>query len=75
MSYIPGAQGAPLGDAILAGMGTGVIRDHRVIEEWLGEKVPVEPDRARSEEYARFYDLYRRSLEAAKPVFEAMTGD
>jgi len=75
MSYIPGAQGAPLGDAILAGMGTGAISDHRVIEEWLGEKVPVEPDPARSDEYARFYDLYKMCLEAAKPVYEAMHGD
>jgi len=75
MSYIPGAQGAPIGDAMLAGMGTGVISDHMVIERWLGEKVPVEPDPAKVKEYARFYDLYRKSLEATKPVFEAMPGD
>ena len=75
MSYIPGAQGAPLGDAILAGLGTGVVRDHRVIEAWLGEKVPVEPDEANRGEYRRHYSIYKDCLEAVKPVFRAMSGD
>jgi sugar (pentulose or hexulose) kinase len=74
MSYIPGAQGAPLGDAILAGLGTGVIKDHRVIETWLGEKVPVEPNEANGEVYSRYYGIYKECLEAAKPVFRAMAG-
>ena len=75
MSYIPGAQGAPLGDAILAGLGTGVVRDHRVIEAWLGEKVPVEPNEANGEVYSRYYGIYKDCLEAVKPVFRAMSGD
>jgi len=75
MSYIPRAQGAPLGGAILAGLGTGVISDHRVIEDWLGEKVAVEPHEANREEYSRFYSLYKECLEAAKPVFRAMSRD
>ncbi len=75
MSYIPGAQGAPLGDTVLAGLGTGMIGDHRVIEDWLGEKVPVTPNEADSKTYSRYYDLYKRTLEATKPVFGAMSGD
>jgi len=75
MSYIPGAQGAPLGDAMLAGLGTGVIRDHRIIEDWLGEKVPMEPNEANREEYDKHYGLYKECLKATKPVFRAMSGD
>jgi xylulokinase len=73
MSYIPDAQGAPLGDAMLAGLGTGVIPDHEVIEEWIGEKVAVRPDPESHERYSRYYELYRRCLEATKPVYRAMS--
>jgi len=73
MSYIPGAQGAPLGDAMLAGLGTGVISDHKVIEDWLPEKVPMTPRPDGIEAYARFYLLYKRSLEATAPLFREFT--
>jgi xylulokinase len=72
MSYIPGAQGAPMGDAIIAGMGTGVIKNYGVIEDWLGEKVAMEPNEENSREYGHFYSLYKDCLEATKPVFMEM---
>ncbi len=72
MSYIPGAPGAPLGDAILAGLGTGVIGDHRVIETWIPEKLPMEPKPANVKTYRRFYELYKTSLEATRPLFREM---
>jgi xylulokinase len=68
MDYIPGAQGAPLGDAILAGLGTGLLKDYRVIEEWLGEKVPMKPKNTM--EYQKYYGLYVSCLEAIKPLFK-----
>jgi xylulokinase len=68
MDYIPGAQGAPLGDAILAGLGTGVLKDYHVIEDWLGEKVPTRPQYV--EEYREYYELYVKTLEAVKPLFK-----
>jgi sugar (pentulose or hexulose) kinase len=73
MSYIPDAQGAPLGDAMLAGLGTGVIQDHGVIEEWIGRKVAMRPSPDSHEKYRRYYELYRRCLEATKPVYRAMS--
>ena len=72
MSYIPGAQGAPLGDAILAGLGTGTIRDHKVIEKWIPEKVPMKPIPENVKAYQRFYNLYKMSLEAIRPLFREM---
>jgi xylulokinase len=74
MSYIPGAQGAPLGDAILAGLGNGVIPDHRVIEKWILEKIPMRPIQENVKRYQHFYELYKISLEASKPIFREMTG-
>ncbi|MBN2336214.1 FGGY-family carbohydrate kinase [Candidatus Bathyarchaeota archaeon] len=72
MSYIPGAQGAPLGDAMLAGLGTGVIGDHKVIEDWIGEKVPMKPKPSSVKKYRRFYELYKQCLESTRPLFKAM---
>jgi hypothetical protein len=68
MDYIPRAQGAPLGDAILAGLGTRLLKDYRVIEEWLGDKVPMRPKNAG--EYQKYYELYVSCLEAVKPLFK-----
>lgn len=70
MSYIPGAQGAPLGDAILAGLGTKAILSHSVIDEWMPEKIEMSPDPKREEVYSHYYNLYRAALEASKPIFK-----
>jgi xylulokinase len=70
MSYIPGAQGAPLGDAILAGLGTGVLNDHKIIESWIPEKIPMKPIPENIPRYQTFYALYRESLEANRTLFK-----
>ncbi|TRO46408.1 hypothetical protein E2P65_05795 [Candidatus Bathyarchaeota archaeon] len=72
MSYIPDAQGAPLGDAILAGLGTGAIKDHTVIDQWIKQKTPTPPNPVDAEKYEKMYAVYKRSLEANEPVFKAM---
>jgi len=74
MSYIPGAQGAPLGDVILAGLGTGTIKDHKVIEKWIPEKVPMKPIPENVKAYQHYYKLYKMCLEASRPLFKEMAG-
>ncbi len=69
-AYIWDAQGAPLGDCILAGLGTGTICDHDVVESWLGEKTLVKPDPEASEVYRRYYSLYKKRLEANLLIFK-----
>ena len=73
MDYIPGAQGAPIGDAILAGLGTGVISEHKVIEKWISGKVPMKPNPENVKAYQHFYELYKISLKASQPIFREMT--
>jgi len=75
MSYIPDAQGAPLGDAILAGLGTGALKDHAVIDQWIKEKIPTKPNPENSETYDRMYAIYKKCLEANGAVFEAMSAN
>jgi xylulokinase len=74
MNYIPGAQGAPLGDAILAGLGTGVIGDYKVIEKWISGKVPMKPNPENVKKYQHYYELYKMSIEASQPLFKEMAG-
>ncbi len=74
MSHIPGAQGAPLGDAILAGLGTGVLKGPGIVEEWIGEKVETKPNPEKSKLYDRYYELYVESLKANRGIFRAMSG-
>jgi xylulokinase len=69
MSYIPNTLGAPIGDAILAGLGTGVLKDHKVIEEWIGEKHPTKPDPENVTKYQRLYELYVESMNRVTPVY------
>jgi xylulokinase len=73
MSYIPDAQGAPLGDAILAGLGTGTIKDHTVIDQWIKQKIPIQPNPHNAKKYERMYAIYKKSLEVNAPVFRAMS--
>lgn len=69
MSYIPNTLGAPTGDAILAGLGTGVLKDHKVIEEWIGEKHPTTPNPENVVKYQRLYKIYVESLNRLSPVY------
>ena len=67
--YIPDTLGAPMGDAILAGLGSGEIKDHRVIEQWIGEKIATKPDPVSVEKYRKYYRLYSEAIEMLSPFF------
>ena len=73
MSYIPDAQGAPLGDAILAGLGTGTIKDHTVIDQWIKQKIPTQPNPRNTKKYEKMYAIYKKTLQANETVFRAMS--
>lgn len=73
MDYIPGAVGAPLGDALLAGVGTGLIKDFRVIEDWLGNRVRIEPNPRLRQTYDKYYEIYKASLEANRELFKKLS--
>ena len=67
--YIPETLGAPMGDAILAGLGTGEIKDHRVIEKWIGDKISTKPKAENMEKYSKHYKLYVEAVEKLIPYF------
>lgn len=62
--YIPlGNVEAPLGDALLAGLGIREISNHRVILEWIKSSVVFYPNETRREIYCKLYQLYKKSYE------------
>jgi len=73
MTYIAQNPGAPLGDALLAGVGTGTLEGYHVINEWLEAGEVIRPDAARSKTYDRYYALYRQVYEANRGVFKALS--
>jgi xylulokinase len=69
MSYILDAKGAPMGDAMLAGLGVGLISDLSSIEEWIGKKLTITPNPERVALYQRHYEIYKKILAANKSLF------
>ncbi|MEN6369658.1 MAG: FGGY-family carbohydrate kinase [Thermotogota bacterium] len=61
-----GGVGAPLADALLAGIGVGLFNDHRVIRDWIGSGETYEPDAGTKGVYDRTYALYREFYENTK---------
>ncbi len=72
MLYIARAPGAPLGDALLAGMGSGVFSNHKVIEEWLEITELTKPNLQNKNKYDRYYDLFRNIYESNRGVYERL---
>lgn len=66
-----GGVEAPLADALIAGIGVGVIPDHSCITGWIGETQRIEPCPKAHDQYSAYYALYRTLYHGA---MEAMHG-
>ena len=66
--------GAPFGDAILAGVATGVFRDFSVAKEWAEYVDLMEPSQENHEEYMQYFALYKRIYEHVKDDFRELAG-
>ena len=73
MTYMAEAPGAPLGDALLAGMGAGVISKYEEIDGWLKITETTQPNEKDKSTYDRFYELYNELYEANSSIFEKMS--
>jgi xylulokinase len=61
--------GAPLGDAILAGVVTGLFDDYSVAKDWASYTRPVEPSQENHERYMAYFDLYKQLYNHVKDDF------
>ena len=57
---LKGRTGAPLGDAILAGVGVGIFPDFSVAKDWARYVDPFEPDSANHALYGEYFSLYKK---------------
>ena len=64
--------GAPYGDAILAGVAVGLLKDFSVAKEWTKYVDPMEPDKKRHGIYLEYFDLYKRLYEHLKADFKTL---
>ncbi len=53
-------EGAPYGDAILAGVATGLFDDFSVAKAWAEYVEPMQPDPERHTIYMKYFDLYKK---------------
>jgi ribulokinase len=52
--------GAPYGDAVLAGVATGLIKDFSVTKQWTEYIDRMEPDSRNHQIYMQYFDLYKK---------------
>lgn len=64
--------GAPFGDAILAGVATGVFPDFSVAKDWVKYVDPMEPDQNNHDIYMEYFALYKRIYEHVKDDFKEL---
>jgi sugar (pentulose or hexulose) kinase len=64
--------GAPFGDAILAGVVTGVIKDFSVAKEWAEYIDRMEPSQENHERYMEYFALYKQLYEHVKDDYRAL---
>ena len=58
--------GAPYGDAILAGVATGIFKDFSVAKQWTEYVDPMEPDHSHHNIYMDYFNLYKSLYDHVK---------
>ena len=64
--------GAPFGDAVLAGVVTGVLEDFSVAKEWSEYVDRMEPSQENHDRYMDYFSLYKQLYEHVKGDFRAL---
>ena len=72
-AMVKGRAGAPYGDAILAGVATGVFKEFSVAKQWAEFIDPMEPDPATHARYQEYFALYRDLYTHVKGDFKTLT--
>jgi len=64
--------GAPYGDAVLAGVATGIFRDFSVTRQWVEYIEPMEPDGRLHDLYMDYFTLYKSIYNHIKEDFKTL---
>ena len=72
VAYMEQSKGAPVGNAVNAGVGTGVFKDYSIALDWVKYSDYNEPDLARHQEYMKYYEIFDRLYGRVKDEFCAL---
>ncbi|MEM3648829.1 MAG: carbohydrate kinase, partial [Thermoproteota archaeon] len=72
VEYLAASIGAPYGDALLAGVGTGTLKGYEVINEWLKSSETIKPVQEAASKYGRLYRIYKSLYEALREDFKEL---
>jgi xylulokinase len=72
VEYLAASIGAPYGDALLAGVGTRVLKGYEVVNEWLTGGETIKPVQEAASKYGQLYRVYRSLYEALGEDFRQL---
>ena len=73
LQYVEDAPGAPLGDALLAGVGAGFLK-YETINEWVSVDKIVKPNPNNVQVYEKYYQLYKKIRESLEEYYHLASG-
>lgn len=73
VTYMSDSKGAPAGNAIIAGVGTGVFKDYRIAKEWVTFSDTHDPDAETHKRYEEYFEIYERLYRKVKDEFVALS--
>jgi ribulokinase len=65
-------SGAPFGDAILAGVSLGILKDYSIAKKWAQYVDPIEPDLKNHNIYMEYFELYKKIYNNLENEFDAL---
>lgn len=72
VEYLATSIGAPYGDALLAGVGTGTLKGYEVIKEWLSGGETIKPVQELASRYEQLYRIYKSLYDALSEDFKEL---
>jgi xylulokinase len=70
--FMKESKGAPVGNALAAGVGVGVFKDYSLAKSWAKTTDHHQPDPQLHEHYMKLYEIYRHVYEDVKGNFEPL---
>jgi len=64
--------GAPYGDAILAGVATGIFKDFSVSKQWAEYVDMMEPNKENHQRYMEYFELYKKLYQHIKEDYRSL---
>ncbi|TKJ44094.1 carbohydrate kinase, partial [Candidatus Aerophobetes bacterium Ae_b3b] len=71
-AYIKESRGAPVGNAINAGVGVGIFKDYHIIKDWLKVTDEIKPNPELHKFYNKIYQIYRKLYPALKKHYKEL---